>query len=221
MGFKNLFTRRLRHNGYCCSSMDYHANRWCEKPEISVPPGPEYLDLGYTRKHDKYQCADCVIYETEGKFGIPVHDGGTSYITIKFCPWCGRRLAGYGTRTERKWTFQLQDKEGNPLTDKVDAEAIGRQISQTIRNGGPYEFEDHDRSGMKSGPSADGYEWVDVGMGIDLPYEVDSYIEDGRRYARKDQLSSLKHRRERGEPADNNSGLTRLDLFGRQMRRER
>jgi hypothetical protein len=26
------------------------------------------------------------------EFGIPVNDGGTSKITIAFCPWCGARL---------------------------------------------------------------------------------------------------------------------------------
>lgn len=26
------------------------------------------------------------------EYGIPVHDGGSSYITIDFCPWCGTSL---------------------------------------------------------------------------------------------------------------------------------
>lgn len=27
-----------------------------------------------------------------GDYGIPIHDGGSSYIKIKFCPWCGKKL---------------------------------------------------------------------------------------------------------------------------------
>jgi len=27
-----------------------------------------------------------------GEYGIPVFDGGTSYITLDFCPWCGTKL---------------------------------------------------------------------------------------------------------------------------------
>lgn len=26
------------------------------------------------------------------EYGIPIHDGGSSYILIKHCPWCGTRL---------------------------------------------------------------------------------------------------------------------------------
>lgn len=35
-------------------------------------------------------------------FGIPIHDGGASFITIAHCPWCGRDLANYPlSRTKR------------------------------------------------------------------------------------------------------------------------
>ena len=36
---------------------------------------------------------EIVVYTPEFReYGIPVHDGGTSQITIYFCPWCGKRL---------------------------------------------------------------------------------------------------------------------------------
>lgn len=42
---------------------------------------------------DPYDCADNVIVKEEsGYFGLPVHDGGTSHIVIRYCPWCGTRL---------------------------------------------------------------------------------------------------------------------------------
>jgi hypothetical protein len=38
-------------------------------------------------------CPDRVITRTtDGAYGLPVHDGGTSYITITYCPWCGCAL---------------------------------------------------------------------------------------------------------------------------------
>jgi hypothetical protein len=39
---------------------------------------------------------DCVVwyYPGRGEFGLPVHDGGSSYIAIRHCPWCGAALPG-------------------------------------------------------------------------------------------------------------------------------
>lgn len=36
---------------------------------------------------------DCVItyYRKENVCGIPIHDGGNSFIQINFCPWCGKK----------------------------------------------------------------------------------------------------------------------------------
>jgi hypothetical protein len=28
----------------------------------------------------------------DGTYGIPIHDGGTSVIVIRYCPWCGSQL---------------------------------------------------------------------------------------------------------------------------------
>jgi hypothetical protein len=34
-----------------------------------------------------------ILYvEKFGEYGIPVLDGGTSYIILDFCPWCGAKL---------------------------------------------------------------------------------------------------------------------------------
>ncbi|NIK93271.1 hypothetical protein GZ212_14005 [Mangrovimonas sp. CR14] len=41
----------------------------------------------------KYGDVDVVINKrTDGTYGIPIHDGGTSIIEINFCPWCGQNL---------------------------------------------------------------------------------------------------------------------------------
>lgn len=38
---------------------------------------------------------DAIIrfWKPEKTYGIPIHDGGQSVITIKYCPWCGATLA--------------------------------------------------------------------------------------------------------------------------------
>jgi hypothetical protein len=44
---------------------------------------------------DPFDCADNIIVRaSDGSYGLPIHDGGSSYIEIRFCPWCGSRLPG-------------------------------------------------------------------------------------------------------------------------------
>lgn len=41
-----------------------------------------------------FDCPDTVIVRTSsGGFGIVIHDGGSSYYKIAFCPWCGTKLS--------------------------------------------------------------------------------------------------------------------------------
>ncbi|RLD29804.1 MAG: hypothetical protein DRI75_02120 [Bacteroidetes bacterium] len=41
----------------------------------------------------KYDNVDVIINKwSDGTYGIPIHDGGTSIIEIKYCPWCGKNL---------------------------------------------------------------------------------------------------------------------------------
>jgi hypothetical protein len=37
---------------------------------------------------------DAIIrfHKTTKDYGIPIHDGGSSFIEIEFCPWCGTKL---------------------------------------------------------------------------------------------------------------------------------
>lgn len=43
---------------------------------------------------DPFECADALIVYNEilGEHGLPVHDGGASYVLIEHCPWCSARL---------------------------------------------------------------------------------------------------------------------------------
>ena len=38
---------------------------------------------------DPWECPDITLVKTENGYGIPIRDGGSSYIGIKYCPWCG------------------------------------------------------------------------------------------------------------------------------------
>ncbi len=40
----------------------------------------------------RFECPDALIAKGKSGYGIIVHDGGTSSIEIKFCPWCGSAL---------------------------------------------------------------------------------------------------------------------------------
>lgn len=39
-----------------------------------------------------FDCPDVLVMKFGGEYGLPVRDGGTSYIRIDNCPWCGKAL---------------------------------------------------------------------------------------------------------------------------------
>jgi hypothetical protein len=43
---------------------------------------------------DPVDCPDNLIYFSEklNEYGLIVHDGGSSFVTINFCPFCGTKL---------------------------------------------------------------------------------------------------------------------------------
>lgn len=48
------------------------------------------LSFSCDQHQDKYDCPDALIdCHSNGRMGIIVHDGGSSMIEIKYCPWCG------------------------------------------------------------------------------------------------------------------------------------
>jgi len=44
----------------------------------------------------RYDCPDALINVGRGGYGLIVHDGGSSVIEIRFCPWCGSQLSEIG-----------------------------------------------------------------------------------------------------------------------------
>jgi hypothetical protein len=49
---------------------------------------------------DLSDCPDSlvVVLENPARFGIRVHDGGTSFVAIRYCPWCGANLSAHAPR---------------------------------------------------------------------------------------------------------------------------
>ena len=60
----------------CCTTMETHLKWKCDQ---------------HANPDD---CPDCIVrsYGSGGQYGIPIHDGGSSFIRIDYCPWCGAFL---------------------------------------------------------------------------------------------------------------------------------
>ena len=63
---------------HCCDRMDYDLNQKCEIHE------------------SRADCPDALIAFVRGGYGLVVHDGGSSFIEIQYCPWCGAKLPEIG-----------------------------------------------------------------------------------------------------------------------------
>ncbi|MEW2295640.1 hypothetical protein ABZ719_23525 [Streptomyces sp. NPDC006743] len=88
---------------HCCEAMNSRANMCCD------------------RHADLFACPDALI-EFSARFqeyGLIVHDGGTSSITIDFCPWCGRRLPA---SQRDRWFDELEARGIDPWQDDVPPE---------------------------------------------------------------------------------------------------
>ncbi len=42
---------------------------------------------------DPFDCPDALLFKDKRGYGLIVHDGGSSYVEISHCPWCGASLA--------------------------------------------------------------------------------------------------------------------------------
>ena len=52
------------------------------------------IDLVCEDHPDRFDCPDCIIQFSDRfrEYGLIIHDGGSSVIGIRFCPWCGMQL---------------------------------------------------------------------------------------------------------------------------------
>jgi len=73
---------------------------------------------------DIYECPD-ILFSYIPKFneyGLIIHDGGSSSLTIKFCPWCGTKLP----KSKRNKWFKKLEKLGfdNPFEENIPKEFL-------------------------------------------------------------------------------------------------
>ena len=59
---------------FCCARMEQDLTQIC------------------AQHPDRFDCADALMYRDDDSYGLIVHDGGSSYIRISYCPWCGTKL---------------------------------------------------------------------------------------------------------------------------------
>ena len=67
---------------HCCETMRDQVERTC-------PDHP-----------DRSDCPDCLVEfrpDPAPRYGLLIHDGGTSSLAIGWCPWCGSKLPGGGS----------------------------------------------------------------------------------------------------------------------------
>lgn len=85
---------------FCCNEMEKQVNSYCPEDQ------------------NRFDCPDCLIdyNEVYDEFGIIVHDGGTSCVTIEFCPWCGSKLP------ESKRELWFKELEDLGIIDPVEQE---------------------------------------------------------------------------------------------------
>jgi hypothetical protein len=67
---------------HCCNRMDHDLNHKCNEHK------------------SRSDCPDALISVVRGGYGLIVHDGGSSVIGIRFCPWCGSKLSEVGVAEE-------------------------------------------------------------------------------------------------------------------------
>jgi len=53
-----------------------------------------WADFECSEHNDRFECPDSIIYfkEEPRRYGVIIHDGGSSFIQIAFCPWCSASL---------------------------------------------------------------------------------------------------------------------------------
>ncbi|WP_331752240.1 DUF6980 family protein [Streptomyces sp. NBC_00829] len=88
---------------HCCEAMTSQVKRHCEQHD------------------DPFDCPDVLIRFNVKfqKYGLIIHDGGTSSSTIGFCPWCGQRLPA---SQRDRWFEQLEARGIDPWEDEIPAE---------------------------------------------------------------------------------------------------
>lgn len=90
----------------------------CEAMESAVSPASESAP-----SHDPDR--PLVFSSKFREYGVTVHDGGSSYLVINYCPWCGAVLP---KSLRDRWFSELEalgidDPASQPIPEKYKTEA--------------------------------------------------------------------------------------------------
>jgi tryptophan synthase alpha chain len=57
-----------------------------------------YVEWTCDMHETRADCGDCIVeyWPSQDRYGILIHDGGSSMVAIAFCPWCGTKLPDEG-----------------------------------------------------------------------------------------------------------------------------
>lgn len=112
------------------------------------------MDYDLSQRFDahvsRYTCPDALIDVVAGRYGLIVHDGGSSRIEIRFCPWCGAWLGSEDT-----------DQQGGPAWFEYSASlrifGVIPNLDDVGRSLGLAPTHSH-RLGERRSPTSDAYE---------------------------------------------------------------
>ena len=93
------FNEYNNHLDECIKCYDFYLTKQLKHRKINVKQYP-CLHIAY---HSTFNCKihknkwDCpdntlIFSKKTKKYGIPIRDGGKSFIEIKYCPWCGEKI---------------------------------------------------------------------------------------------------------------------------------
>jgi hypothetical protein len=102
---------------HCCEAMGKALDHTCEQHA------------------DPWDCPDTalVYHEPFAEYGIPIRDGGMSYLRIDHCPWCGARLP----ESQRDgWFDAVEGMKFNPNDPDNLPERFLSSAWRTNREGG-------------------------------------------------------------------------------------
>jgi hypothetical protein len=88
----------VEHLNNCQSCADWYLTKQVEARAVPLDDFPcvhvAYHSLLNCGVHQNaWECPDVALVRVDGIFGIPVRDGGSSFIEINYCPWCGQSLS--------------------------------------------------------------------------------------------------------------------------------
>lgn len=74
---------------YCCGAMEADLKRYCTQHPNRFDCPDALIRESSQEEADNRAIADIGV---QGRFGLYVHDGGSSFVELRFCPWCGHDL---------------------------------------------------------------------------------------------------------------------------------